>query len=88
MKMQEPEGFRIPLHTTISQPITMGGVPRGIAIAIGTVTGLVALSFGQPWFGIPFGALLWACAYAATKSDPYFFRILDRHVRHKSHWEG
>ena len=86
--MDEPDGFRIPLHTQISQPMTMGGVPRGIAIAIGTVTALISISFQQPWFGVPFGALLWIGAYAATKSDPHFFRVLDRHVRHKSHWEG
>jgi type IV secretion system protein VirB3 len=88
MSEHEPPGFRIALHTTISSPITIAGVPRMMATAIATITVLIAVSFQQPWFGIPFGMLLWAVAYAATRSDPYFFRVLDRHVRHKSHWDG
>jgi len=88
MSELDPPGFRIALHTTISSPITLGGVPRLIATAIGTVTVLITVSFQQPWFGVPFGMGLWALAYAVTKSDPYFFRVLDRHVRHTAHWDG
>lgn len=88
MAEHEPRGFRIALHTNISSPITIGGVPRGIATAVGTMTVLISISFQQPWFGVPFGMLLWAVAYAATKADPYFFRVLDRHVRHRSHWDA
>jgi type IV secretion system protein VirB3 len=88
MSEHEPPGFRIVLHTTISSPITMGGVPRLIAATIVTITVVIVLCFQQPLFGVPFGMLLWAVAYAATKSDPYFFKVLDRHVRHTSHWDG
>ncbi|MHB8285431.1 MAG: VirB3 family type IV secretion system protein [Caulobacteraceae bacterium] len=88
MNNDEPHGYRIALHTSISAPVTMGGVPRMIAIGIGTVTTLISISFEQPWFGVPFGMLLWAIAYGATKADPYFFQVLDRHARHRSHWEA
>ena len=88
MSEGEPAGFRITLNTAISSPITIGGVPRMVAIAIGTLTMLLSMSLQQPWFGIPMGMLLWGCAYAATKSDPYFFKILDRHIRHTAHWDG
>ena len=38
----EPEGYRIPLRTSLTRPILMGGVPRNFAILNATTTGALA----------------------------------------------
>jgi type IV secretory pathway TrbD component len=81
-------GYSITMHTSISAPITLGGVPRMVAVAIGTITVMLSLALQQPLIGIPLGVVLWGAAYALAKNDPYFFRVLDRHVRQKQYYEG
>ncbi len=81
-------GYKIDLHTSVSSPITMAGVPRMVAVAIGTLTLMLSLALQQPLIGIPLGFLLWAIAYALSKNDPYFFRTLDRHLRQPPYWDA
>ena len=83
-----PEGYRVELHTQVSAPVTMGGVPRQWAIMIGTVVLVVSLALKMPYIGLPLGAVIWAAAYAITKDDPYFFEVSKRHIYHPSHLEG
>lgn len=46
------EGFEVPIHRSLTQPILMGGVPRDIALLNGTIT--AALVFGMHSFlGLP-----------------------------------
>ena len=35
-------GWTVPLHRSLTEPILMGGIPRGLAIALGTL----AAAFG------------------------------------------
>jgi type IV secretion system protein TrbD len=83
-----PEGYRVELHTQVSAPITIGGVPRQWAIMIGTVVLVVSLALKMPLIGLPLGAVIWAVAYAITKDDPYFFEVSKRHIYHPPHLEG
>ena len=83
-----PEGYRVELHTQISAPITLGGVPRQWAIMIGTSVLVVSLGLKMPYVGVPMGMALWAAAYAITKDDPYFFEVAKRHIYHPPHLEG
>jgi type IV secretory pathway TrbD component len=83
-----PEGYRIELHTQVSAPVTIGGVPRQWAILIGTAVLVVSLGLKMPYLGVPLGMALWAVCYRITKDDPYFFEAARRHLRHPSHLEG
>ncbi|MEW6596967.1 MAG: VirB3 family type IV secretion system protein [Pseudomonadota bacterium] len=83
-----PDGFRIELHTQISAPITLGGVPRNLAILVGTIALVISLGLKAPFLGIPLGIGLWAVSYALTKDDPHFFEALKRHLHHPPHLEG
>src|SRR3546814_4289712 len=47
-------GFEVPLHRSLTEPILLGGAPRTVAIANGTLAAAVGLGL-QPW--IP-GAVL------------------------------
>ncbi len=79
------EGYEIPLHRALTEPILMGGAPRTVAIINGTLAAALGLGL-QLWLA---GIVVWlvghsAAAYAARK-DPAFMEILVRHVRHKGY---
>ncbi|MFC7293006.1 VirB3 family type IV secretion system protein [Hirschia litorea] len=79
------EGYEIPLHRSLAEPILMGGAPRGAAIAIGTIAAALALGL-QLW--VP-GLILWIIGHSAAvfmaKSDPDFMVVASRSARHKEH---
>ena len=81
--MSSINGFEIPLHRSLTEPILMGGAPRTVAIINGTLAAALGLGL-QLWIA---GAVVWiighgAAVYAARK-DPAFMEVLVRHVRHK-----
>lgn len=82
-----PDGYEIDLFTSLTQPIQMGGVPRGFAILNATVAAVISLPLGLPLLGVPLGLGCHAIAAWMTKRDPYFFEILLRHVRQASYWD-
>ena len=79
------EGYEIPLHRSLTEPILMAGAPRTAAIAIGTLAAAVGLGL-QLW--IP-GLVLWAMGHSAAvfmaRSDPDFMAVAGRSTRHKEH---
>ena len=83
-----PDGFEVPLHRSLTEPILLGGAPRGIAILNGTLAAAVGLGL-QLWLA---GLVLWAAGHViavyAAKADPQFPQVLARHLRHKSRLEA
>ena len=79
------EGYEIPLHRSLTEPILMAGAPRPAAIAIGTLAAAVGLGL-QLW--IP-GLVLWTVGHSAAvfmaRSDPDFMAVASRSTRHKEH---
>ena len=76
-------GFEVPLHRSLAEPILLGGAPRTVAIAMGTLSAAVGLGL-QLW--IP-GAVLWitghALAVLGARVDPQFMQVFARHIKHK-----
>ncbi|MEQ8301324.1 MAG: VirB3 family type IV secretion system protein [Hyphomonas sp.] len=79
------EGFEIPLHRSLAEPILMAGAPRAAAIAIGTLAAVLGLGL-RLW--IP-GLLVWVIGHSAAafmaRSDPDFMNVASRSTRHKEH---
>ena len=79
------EGFEVPLHRSLTEPILLAGAPRAIAIVNGTVAAALGLGL-QLWLA---GLLLWVVGHSiavfAAKRDPDFVEVLRRHLRHKAH---
>ena len=79
------EGYEIPLHRSLTEPILMGGAPRSAAILNGTFAAALGLGL-QLWV---LGILYWIVAHGicvfAAKRDPKFLEVLIRHVRHKGY---
>lgn len=78
-------GFTIPVHRALTEPILLGGAPRTIAIANGTLAAAIGLGL-QLWV---VGILIWILGHAAAvwaaKRDPLFVDVVRRHVRIPSH---
>ena len=79
------EGFEVPLQRALTEPILLGGAPRGIAILNGTLAAAMGLGL-QQWIA---GLLLWLAGHSlavfAAKRDPDFATVLARHLRQKAY---
>jgi type IV secretion system protein VirB3 len=75
------EGFAVPVHRALTEPILLGGAPRAVAILNGTVAAALGLGL-RLWIA---GLLLWALGHAAAvwaaKRDPLFVEVARRHLR-------
>lgn len=81
------EGFEIPLHRSVTQPIMLAGAPRQIAIVNGTLAAAIGLGL-QMWLpGLICFFLGHAIAVFAAKRDPHFLDVVLRHLRQKGHFE-
>lgn len=77
------EGFDVPLHRSLTEPILLAGAPRAIAIVNGTVAAALGLGL-RLWLA---GLLVWIIGHSiavfAAKRDPDFPLVLARHLRLK-----
>lgn len=82
------DGFEVPLHRSLTEPILMGGAPRSIAIVNGTVAAAVGIGL-QLWLG---GLVFWIAGHAlavwGAKADPQFVEVFSRHLKHRAFLEA
>jgi type IV secretion system protein TrbD len=79
------EGFTVPVHRSLTQPILLGGAPREFAILNGTLA--AALLFGlHSLIALPVYLILHTAAVALAKQDPQFLDTFRRHIHHKSYY--
>ena len=80
----DTSGFEVPLHRSLTEPILLGGAPRTVAIANGTLAAAVGLGL-QLW--IP-GIALWLIGHSlavwGARVDPAVHGVFARHVRHRA----
>jgi type IV secretion system protein TrbD len=80
------EGFEVPLHRSLVEPILLGGAPRAVAIANATLAAALGLGL-RMWLA---GLLLWVAGHSiavfAAKRDPDFAQVLPRHLRQRAHF--
>jgi type IV secretion system protein VirB3 len=79
------EGYEVPLHRALTEPILMAGAPRTVAIVNGTLAAALGLGL-QLWLA---GLVVWLAGHGvavyAARKDPAFLDVLVRHVRHKGY---
>ena len=74
-------GWSVPLHRSLAEPILLGGVPRGMAIALGTLAAAIGLGL-QLWIaGVAIYLIGHAAALFLTRQDPQFGPAFARHLR-------
>ena len=79
------EGFEVPLHRSLTEPILLAGAPRALAIVNGTVAAALGLGLRMWIAGLLFWALGHTVAVFAAKRDPDFAEALRRHLRQKAY---
>ena len=80
------EGFEIPVHRALTEPILLGGAPRAVAILNGTLAAAVGLGL-QQWIA---GLVLFVAGHTlgvfAARRDPDFPPVLARHLCQRGWW--
>ena len=78
-------GFTAPVHRALAEPILLGGAPRAVAIANGTLAAAIGLGL-RLWLA---GLAIWLVGHLvavwAAKRDPQFVDVVRRHLRYPSH---
>ena len=81
------EGFEAPVYRSLTEPILLGGAPRGLAIVTGTLAAALGLGL-QMWVA---GLVLWLAGHSlavlAARRDPDFAAVLARHLRQRGRLE-
>ena len=81
--MAHIDGFEVPLHRALTEPILLGGAPRAIAIVNGTLAAALGLGL-QMWLA---GLLFWIVGHSlsvfAARRDPDFAAVVARHLRQR-----
>jgi len=78
-------GLTVPLHRSLAEPILLGGAPRAVAIANGTIAAALALGLRLWLVGILFWAVGHFMAVYAAKRDAQFVDVVRRHPRYPSY---
>lgn len=77
-----PDGFEAPLHRALTEPILLGGAPRTVAIANGTLAAAIGLGL-QLWLA---GVGCWFVGHMlavwGARLDVQFMPVFSRHVKH------
>ena len=78
-----PDGYEVPLHRSLTEPMMMGGAPRTVAISVGTLAAAVGIGL-QLWFA---GAGIWLVGHMlavwAARIEPQFPQVFARHMKHR-----
>lgn len=77
------EGFEVPLHRSLTEPILLAGAPRSLAIVNGTIAAALGLGLQLWMVGIAVWVVGHSLAVFAAKRDPEFAQVLARHLRQK-----
>lgn len=80
--MADADGFEVPLHRSLTEPILIGGVPRKIALVNGVLVAAIGFGLHNAWV-LLFGAAFHCLCAALTRSDPHIFEVLQEHLREK-----
>ncbi len=80
MNDEEPDGYAMPLRTSLTRPILLGGVPRAFAILNATIGAAIGFGLQQPLIGFPLWAALQGAAAWAAARDPWFLETWPRHL--------
>ena len=80
MNDEAPDGYTMPLRTSLTRPILLGGVPRAFAILNATIGAAIGFGLQQPLIGFPLWAVLQGAAAWAAARDPWFLETWPRHL--------
>ena len=81
------EGFEIPIHRSLTQPILIAGVPREMAIINTTFAAAFVIGL-HSFSALPVGVLLHFVSFRLAKQDVLFFATFRRHIHQKQYYQA
>lgn len=78
VEADEPEGYWLPLRTSLTRPILLAGVPRTFAILNATIAAAIGFGLQQPLIGAPLWIVIQAAGAYASARDPWFLETWPR----------
>ncbi|MGK6317764.1 VirB3 family type IV secretion system protein [Neorhizobium sp. DT-125] len=85
LEQEEVRGFLAPVHRALTEHILLGGAPRAVAIANGTLAGAIGLGL-RLWLA---GLVIWMighfAAVWAARRDAQFVDVGRRHLRYPTY---
>ena len=85
---EEIDGYELPLHVALTQPVLMGGAPRTFAILNATFALAVGMGLHLWWLGFPLGAACHAAAVLMCKRDHHWFDVMLRQLRQPTYLDS
>jgi type IV secretory pathway TrbD component len=73
--MNEVEGFKVPIHRSLTEPLMMGGIPRHIALINGFVTMFLVMGSQSLWL-LPIGILSHLILASAYRRDKQILSVI------------
>jgi type IV secretion system protein VirB3 len=84
-QVDEVRGYFATVHRSLAEPILLGGAPRAVAIANGTLAAAISLGL-RLWIA---GLVIWSIGHFvavwAAKRDAQFVDVGRRHLRYPAH---
>ncbi len=84
MEEEDPEGFRLPIHRSLTEPLTMGGIPRHIAILNGFACFALVMGAHNLWV-LPLGLLSHFVLMALYRRDKHILSIIKANLSRPAH---
>jgi type IV secretion system protein VirB3 len=73
------DGFEVPIHRSLTQPIMFAGLPRSFGQLLWTAIAAFVLGLHQVWI-LPVGLAMHAVFAAVARRDPFFFDVFLRAI--------
>jgi len=83
--MDDVPGFSVPVHRALTEHMLLGGAPRTVAIANGTIAAALGLGLRLWLVGLAFWLVGHLAAVWATRRDAQFVDVVRRHLRYPAH---
>jgi type IV secretion system protein VirB3 len=77
------DGFEVPLHRALTDAILLGGAPRTVAIANGTLAAALGLGLRLWLPGLAVWMIGHALAVWGARVDAQFVPVFARHLKHR-----
>lgn len=82
-----PQGFSVPIHRALTEPVLLAGAPRLATILNGTIAAALGLGLHMWPVGLAYWIIAHGACVLAARRDKQFAEVLIRHVRHKAYLE-
>lgn len=84
IKDDDPEGFRVTVHRSLTEPLMMGGVPRHIALFNGIATFALVMGAHNLWV-LPIGVITHLVLIALYRRDQHILGIIKANLSRPPH---